>query len=430
MANRVIDMKVSEQYVFPTSRLGGVQGEGNITTVRLWFDSTWVGLTKTAVWLDAHGANPISVLLNSSNQTTVPNPRPDGFETSDAAGGIYSITIPHAPLRFPDKCWLQLRGTSSGSTALSVDVMLHVYPSVFANWQDNVNDCCNVELLEQILSELERLLGYEEDAHRWALMSESWAHDTVGMREYEETNNAQYWCEQAQIAAGGGGGGTVSEETLTDWLYANEGAIAQLVVNRLRTDYKKPWNYLDGNTDPVDYMDIYDERQDFITAETDGLQTEQYHTADGKPIWWLDGITGGKMTINEERGRPSGGGLAVPVMVYVYTPYIKWTHRFGLTPGSNYKMPYTEFGLGDPNGLTKARMYKDQTHFTIEYDSSNGQDTYWIKIGEDGITTNPPISGGGGGGGTGVYVIDHIPTTADLGIFPDSAVVFVRGAPL
>jgi hypothetical protein len=318
-----------------------------------------------------------------------------------------------------------------------------VYPSEFADAINDSDGCSCGPLIEQVLAELERLLGYEQQAEMWATLSKNWAVNDTGIRAGEATNNSKYWAEQAALAAGsvGGGGGDtyITNEVVTDLMYADEGAIAQLVVNHLRTDYMKPWNYLDGDASDIDYMDIHEEQQDFIMASTDGLANEQYSTADGKPIWWLNGVVGGKMTITRARGGPAAPDgydpdadgpwaenplfVPVPVMVYVYQPVVKWTNKFGLVSTVNevgapvtYKMSHMELGAGDQNGYTKARVYKNQSHLVLEYDHSNGAEKYWLKIGEDGITSYPSLGGGGG-----IIVVDAAPTNAQLGLYPNGA---------
>ena len=62
----------------------------------------------------------------------------------------------------------------------------------------------------------------------------------------------------------------VSNTIITNELYAKYGAVADLTVDRLRTDFKKAKNYLEGDTSPIDYISIHDEEISFISATTDG----------------------------------------------------------------------------------------------------------------------------------------------------------------
>ena len=67
----------------------------------------------------------------------------------------------------------------------------------------------------------------------------------------------------------------ISNTIITNELYADYGSIADLTVDKLRTDYKKAANYLAGNKSPIDYISIHDEEISFISATTDGSRTEQ-----------------------------------------------------------------------------------------------------------------------------------------------------------
>ena len=212
----------------------------------------------------------------------------------------------------------------------------------------------------------------------------------------------------------------VSQDVITNTIFAEYGAIADMTVNRLRTDYKKPFLYLEGNTEPVNYLDIYNEQIDFITASTDGTETEQFRTPKGEPIYWFHGVIGGKMTTVEESGRPAATeeqieqGIepdAEPVIVYVYddkiNPVVKQTERFEtvqwtLDDGTELEayMPVRYMGAGDDNGRTVARMVKYPTGWRLEYTPTDeAEGVYWLEVGDQGVRSYPPIEGGGGAGG-------------------------------
>ena len=66
----------------------------------------------------------------------------------------------------------------------------------------------------------------------------------------------------------------VSEAVVTNELYSRYGAIADLVVDELRTDYQKAARYLAGNTAALDFLHIHDEEIDFISGTTYALNGE------------------------------------------------------------------------------------------------------------------------------------------------------------
>ncbi len=147
----------------------------------------------------------------------------------------------------------------------------------------------------------------------------------------------------------------ISNTVITNELYADYGAIADLTVDELRTDYAKAQRYLAGNTGPLDYLYIHDEQIEFLsgTVHLDGgvPATEQLHHR-GRYFYWTDG-TRTQMTSVEI--------TAWPVVVYQYDELIKGTYCFQTV--DNVKVPVLIFGAGtgdqsDPN-LGKGYLRKD-----------------------------------------------------------------------
>ena len=134
----------------------------------------------------------------------------------------------------------------------------------------------------------------------------------------------------------------VSEAVVTNELYSRYGAIADLVVDELRTDYQKAARYLAGNTAALDFLHIHDEEIDFIsgTVKTSGGTplTEQLHHG-SRYFWWTDD-TQTQMTSLEETD--------LPVTVYQYDELVKGTYRFDevTAEGVTTKIPELVFGAG------------------------------------------------------------------------------------
>lgn len=147
----------------------------------------------------------------------------------------------------------------------------------------------------------------------------------------------------------------ISNTVITNELYADYGAIADLTVDELRTDYAKAQRYLAGDAGPLDYLYIHDEQIEFLsgTVHLDGgvPATEQLHHR-GRYFWWTD-ETKTQMTSVEI--------TAWPVVVYQYDELIKGTYCFQTV--DNVKVPVLIFGAGtgdqsDPN-LGKGYLRKD-----------------------------------------------------------------------
>ena len=155
---------------------------------------------------------------------------------------------------------------------------------------------------------------------------------------------------------------TVTDTLITDELYSAYGAIADLTVDELRTDYAKAARYLAGNTAALDWLYIHDEEIDFLSGTValdanDQPLTEQLHHRD-RYFWWTDG-SHTQMTSLTDTGDP--------VLVYQYDELLKGAIRFETVNG--VKIPTFVFGagVGDPNDPDKGKGYirKNTASFDI-----------------------------------------------------------------
>ncbi len=137
----------------------------------------------------------------------------------------------------------------------------------------------------------------------------------------------------------------VTDTLITNELYSRYGAIADLTVDELRTDYKRAQRYLDGNQAPLDWLHIHDEEIDYISGTVKRSNgeplTEQLHHG-SRYFWWLDGSCT-QMTSMKE--------TLYPVVVYRYDELLKGTYRFDDVQegGSTVKVPQLIFGAGYGN---------------------------------------------------------------------------------
>ena len=106
--------------------------------------------------------------------------------------------------------------------------------------------------------------------------------------------------------SGGGGGGGSGKGVET--LFTRFGTVADIAVWKVRTDTEKIDNDLAGNTAAVRYLEISGGKVRFISAVTDGTQTEQLH--DGDTLYWY------KSANSREIGTENTG---FPVTIYKYT---------------------------------------------------------------------------------------------------------------
>ena len=152
-----------------------------------------------------------------------------------------------------------------------------------------------------------------------------------------------------------------------------------MTVNELDTSYKKITNYLTGDTSPVYYKRDYEQYSLYIQADTDGLESEQYTSKDGTPLYWVD----------EERKEMTTETTDFPVMIYVYTEYTKMELSFRDVNGD--VRPRLILGAGFGNEIFPERgkfiIDKMTDGGILSYTTADGTE-YSIEIGENGIIQN------------------------------------------
>ena len=160
----------------------------------------------------------------------------------------------------------------------------------------------------------------------------------------------------------------ISNTNITQEIYADYGNIADLTVDRLRTDYKKAQMFLTGDMSDVNYIYIHDETISFITA-TAGSGTEQLTEGERKFCWTDDTHT--QMTSEKTTD--------YPVTVYKYTELTKASIAFTsitLPDGTETVMPVLTLGAGNGTGDNdKLIIYKPPDEAIIKYVRENGEKT-------------------------------------------------------
>lgn len=81
--DRIIEVKVNGHHLSKDNRVGGVQGEANVTALRIEFDEGWDGYAKTVTFYNALGENPVKRILTA-----------DLLEDITASTRIYLCYIP------------------------------------------------------------------------------------------------------------------------------------------------------------------------------------------------------------------------------------------------------------------------------------------------------------------------------------------------
>lgn len=116
--DRQIEVKVSGNHLWKDGNLAGVQGEGNITRLRITFDEGWAGFAKSITFFDARGKNPVKINL------TV-----DLLEDIAASTMVYLCAIPPEPLVYAGWCSFVIEGYIDDVRQRAVETKMEVLPA-------------------------------------------------------------------------------------------------------------------------------------------------------------------------------------------------------------------------------------------------------------------------------------------------------------
>lgn len=115
--DRLIEIKINGSHLTKDNLYAGVQGEANVTALRIEFDESWDGYMKTVVFWDAKGENPVKRILNADMLEDAANSR------------IYRCMIPAEPLAEAGECTIIVDGYVEGKRPRTIPVKLKVRPA-------------------------------------------------------------------------------------------------------------------------------------------------------------------------------------------------------------------------------------------------------------------------------------------------------------
>jgi hypothetical protein len=203
-----------------------------------------------------------------------------------------------------------------------------------------------------------------------------------------------------------------ADAVFTDSLYAEQGDIAELTVDRLSTS-RRIRKYILQDTSDDNFIKIQDQYIKWVTGTIisstgilteDGLNlltdsgiplteevgsaaTEQATNRYGQGLYWQKEPVG-----HTSDGYPTDAdGVQIyattnptnwPVAVYKYTELVKSEYAFDMV-GQNY-IPQVILGAGDENGNSKGYIYKDELGFYLRYKSSAAKNVD-IRFSDDGF---------------------------------------------
>ncbi|MDH6674230.1 phage minor structural protein [Paenibacillus sp. LBL] len=159
--------------------------------------------------------------------------------------------------------------------------------------------------------------------------------------------------------------GTVAAENIiSKTITANEGFIADLTVNRLKTLPNNTSGYLN-------YIDIYEKYAKWVTSEITG--TAQSKNSAGQLLYWTDSTKTAATTDN----------TGIPVMGNTFKERIKMQVYFNNDGFDAY--PVWQWGEGDTLGGAIGYIYKEQDRFTLKYLVSNSAKLRLVDLTDAGL---------------------------------------------
>lgn len=157
---RSVTIEVYSEYVRKSSRLAGVQGAGNVTEVIIIPDNSWDGMAKTITWFDAHGENPVKVILPV-----------DGAKKLEDGRYAWSSLIPPEPLKYAGECSFVMDGFVDGKRARTIGDKMEVAFAPYAEDPADPSDPTPSQA-EQLQKQMDQILATIQDANDAAKSAE------------------------------------------------------------------------------------------------------------------------------------------------------------------------------------------------------------------------------------------------------------------
>ena len=104
------------------NNIGGIQGEGNVTTLHITFDDSWANLAKSITFWNAKGENPVKVLLTNAQLVEIRNSLLE-----------FNVLIPAEPLAVEGDMIFVIDGYVDGKRARSMQDSLVVKAAMTTN---------------------------------------------------------------------------------------------------------------------------------------------------------------------------------------------------------------------------------------------------------------------------------------------------------
>lgn len=167
-----------------------------------------------------------------------------------------------------------------------------------------------------------------------------------------------------------------ADAVFTDSLYAEQGDIAELTVDRLSTS-RRIRKYILQDTSDDNFVQIQDNYLRFITGSVSSTTPVQATNRYGQGLYWQEepvGHTSAGYPTDEDGNQiyATTNQTDWPVYTYTYSELVK--AEFAFQQESGTYVPVLTMGAGDNNGRTKGILHKAADGFDITFEDSNGNE--------------------------------------------------------
>ena len=161
---RIIECQVTDEYVRGSGMVVGAAGSHNDVALRLAFNPMWAGTTRSIVWKDALGGNPIVTILGTD--LLVPG------ETE-----VYIVPIPAEPKAYAGDMSMTIKGAVvDGDKETSATLTARAFFTVMeSDWDENAGDTQDITptQAEQFQAQLDAIKDDISDAAKVAAGAEA-----------------------------------------------------------------------------------------------------------------------------------------------------------------------------------------------------------------------------------------------------------------
>ena len=249
--DRIVEIKVCGNHITKDNKYAGVKGEANVTKLRISFDIGWEPFTKKITFWNAHGENPVAIIL-----------LPDHVE-NPTDGRTYIVPIPAEPLMESGMLTFVIEGSLGNKVQRSISDRLEVKDAPVAKDASAPVEPTPDELeqmrqgIEAMKKDILKAIQAEDNILKMTVSSESLptgAEASVQMTKGEEAFNLHFFLPAGGKGDTGDSGVHIGEYPPTDpkvgvWINPKGKEVGDIGYGSLMTSITSFGAMGDGKTD-------------------------------------------------------------------------------------------------------------------------------------------------------------------------------------